>query len=241
MENGNHPTTRAEFVRGIRDCLPIIFGAVPFGLILGAQAGQKGMSVLETALMMGLNYAGGSEFAAVGLWATPLPVLLIITMTAMINSRHILMGAAFVSYLSTLPLKKVLPALFLMTDESWALGIAEAKRREQAGQPPFNYPYYIGTAALLYVVWVLCGGIGAQIGPMLGDVERFGFGMAFPAVFLVLVRGMWRGVRAARPWLVSLITAAAVYLLLPHSGWYVPAGTAAGLLCVYFFGEEGRA
>ena len=128
-----------------------------------------------------------------------------------------------------------------MTDESWALGIAEAKRREQAGQPPFNYPYYIGTAALLYVVWVLCGGIGAQIGPMLGDVERFGFGMAFPAVFLVLVRGMWRGVRAARPWLVSLITAAAVYLLLPHSGWYVPAGTAAGLLYVYFFGEEGGA
>ena len=235
------PETQQEFKRGIKDVLPIMIGIIPFGLILGAQAGQKGMSVLETTLMMGLNFAGGSEFAAVGLWTSPLPVLLIITMTAMINSRHILMGAALVPYLRDLPLKKLLPALFVMTDESWAMGIADAKHRQQAGLPPFSYPYYMGTAVVLYVMWVVCGLLGSSIGPLLGDVSRFGFGMAFPAVFLVLVRGMWRGVRAARPWLVSLITAAAVYLLLPHSGWYVPAGTAAGLLCVYFFGEEGRA
>ena len=70
-----------EFVRGLKDCLPVLFGMLPFALILGAQAAQKGMSLLETVLMMGLNYAGGSEFAAVGLWASPIPVLLIIAMT----------------------------------------------------------------------------------------------------------------------------------------------------------------
>ena len=234
------PETRQEFKRGVKDSLPIMIGIVPFGLILGAQAGQKGMSVLETTLMMGLNFAGGSEFAAVGLWTSPLPVLLIITMTAMINSRHILMGAAFVPYLRDLPLKKLLPALFVMTDESWAMGIADAKHRQQAGLPPFSYPYYMGTAVVLYVMWVVCGLLGSSIGPLLGDVSRFGFGMAFPAVFLVLVRGMWRGFQAAKPWLISLVVAIIVYAIAPNGGWYVPAGTLAGLLFAYFANGDAK-
>ena len=90
--------TQQEFKRGAKDCIPIMIGIVPFGLILGAQAGQKGMSVLETTLMMGLNFAGGSEFAAVSLWQSPLPVLLIIGTTFLINSRHILMGVAFIPF-----------------------------------------------------------------------------------------------------------------------------------------------
>ncbi len=44
------PETQQEFKRGAKDCLPITIGVIPFGLILGAQAGQKGMSVLETTL-----------------------------------------------------------------------------------------------------------------------------------------------------------------------------------------------
>lgn len=223
-----------EFKRGAKEVLPIMFGVIPFGLILGAQAGQKGMSVLETVLMMGLNFAGGSEFAAVGLWANPLPIALIVLMTAMINSRHILMGAAFAPLLRGLPLKKLLPALFVMTDESWAMSIADSKKREQAGLPAFSYAYYMGTAVVLYVMWISCGFLGSLFGPMLGDVERFGFGMAFPAVFLVLMRGMWRGWRAARPWLISLVVAACTHLLLPNSGWYVILGTLAGLIFAYF-------
>ena len=58
--------------------------------------------------------------------------------------------------------------------------------------------------------------------------------MAFPAVFLVLLRGMWKGARAARPWLVSLICAALAYLYLP-SGWYVPIGAISGIISAFFF------
>ena len=54
---------------------------------------------------------------------------------------------------------------------------------------------------------------------------------------MVLLRGMWRGSRAALPWLASLIAAGSVYLLLPASGWYVLAGTAAGLLTAFFAGS----
>lgn len=226
--------TSTEFKRGMKDALPMLFGVIPFGLILGAQAAQKGMSVLETVLMMGLNYAGGSEFAVVGLWQNPLPVLLILTTTFMINSRHILMGAAFAPYICHLPKRKLLPTLFFMVDESWAIAIAQAKQREQLGLPTFSLPHYMGVSAVFYSGWISCGFFGSYFGPLLGDIERYGFAMAFPAVFLVLLKGMWRGIRPALPWLVSLITAASVYLIYPKGGWYVIIGTTAGLLYAYF-------
>lgn len=233
----NNPPHRSEFKRGVKDCLPVIIGMLPFALILGVQGGQKGMSALEMSMMTGLNFAGGSEFAAVGLWGSPLPVLLIIAVTFMINSRHILLGAALTPYLKDLPLKKALPALFFMTDESWAMSLADIHKRKQLGLPLFSLPYYMGVSLTLYVVWVAFTGLGAAVGPRFGDVEAWGFGMAFPAVFLVLLRGLWKGFAAARPWLASLIAAVAVYLTT-DGAWYVPAGAAAGLLTAYFLGDE---
>ena len=223
-----------EFRRGIREAIPIVVGIVPFGLILGAQAARKGMSWLEAVLMMGLNFAGGSEFAAVGLWHSPLPILLIIGTTLLINSRHILMGIAFIPFFRHLPLRQLLPALFVMTDEVWAMSLADIRRRQEAGLPGLSLPYYFGTAATLYLLWIACGFLGAKFGYLLGNVESLGFGMAFPAVFLVLMRSMWTTWWAAVPWLVSLLVAAGAYLMLPQNGWYVLLGTIAGLLVAFF-------
>ena len=61
--------------------------------------------------------------------------------------------------------------------------------------------------------------------------------MAFPAVFFVLLRGMWRGVAAARPWLVSLVVAVVVYLVVPGA-WYVPVGALAGLVTAFVLSGE---
>lgn len=224
---------QSEFKRGVKDCLPVLIGMLPFALILGVQGGQKGMSPLEMSLMTGLNFAGGSEFAAVGLWGNPLPVLLIVTVTFMINTRHILMGAALTPYLKDVPLKHAMPALFFMTDESWALAMADIHRRKQLGLPAFSLPYYMGTAVSLYVVWVSVAATGAALGPVFGDVAAWGFGMAFPAVFLVLLRGLWKGFKAAVPWLASLLVAASVYLSV-DGAWYVPAGALSGLLAAYW-------
>ncbi|MGF6148621.1 Inner membrane protein YgaZ [Kingella potus] len=226
-------TAARELRRGMKDSIPIIIGLLPFALILGIQGAQKGMSVLEMPLMAGLNFAGGSEFAAVGLWNKPLPILLIVGVTFMINTRHILMGAAFAPYIRHLPLRRLLPALFLMTDESWAMAMADIRKRKEAGLPLFSLHYYMGVCMTLYVVWVAASAAGAAIGPVLGDVSAWGFGMAFPAVFLVLLRGMWKGWKPALPWFASLAAAVLVYRTA-GGAWYVPAGAAAGLLTAFF-------
>lgn len=228
---------KSEFIRGIKECSPMLIGLLPWALILGVQGGQKGMNWLEMLIMTGMNFAGGSEFAAVNLWKHPLPILLIATVTFMINSRHILMGAALAPYLKNIPLKQVIPALFFMCDESWAMGLAEAKRRKMQGLPAFNMAYYMGVCAIMYTTWIGFATLGAAIGPMFGDIAAWGFGMAFPAVFLVLIRSMWKGFYAALPWLISLLIAAITYLNI-EGAWYVPIGTLSGLLTAYLLGEK---
>ncbi|TGU21818.1 branched-chain amino acid ABC transporter permease [bacterium M00.F.Ca.ET.156.01.1.1] len=228
----------AEFRRGLAASTPMLLGIIPYALVLGAQAAQKGLSVVEVPLMTGLNFAGGSEFATIQLWTSPPHVLLIAAITLLVNSRHFLMGAALAPFIRHLPRRKVLPALFLMCDESWAVGLADAQRRAAAGmRPAFSLPFYLGAGLSVYLAWVAFTTCGAALGPVLGDVEKYGFAMAFPAVFLVLLRGMWKGFAAARPWLVSLVVAALTYLVVPGA-WYVAAGALSGLVAAWFLAGD---
>jgi predicted branched-subunit amino acid permease len=229
---------RSEFRRGVAACSPVLLGVAPCALVLGAQAAQKGMSVLEVPLMTGSNFAGGSEFAAIQLWTSPPHVALIAFITFLVNSRHLLMGAALAPFIQHLPKRKVFPALFLMCDETWALSLADARRRAALGVgPAFSLPYYVGTGLCVYVAWVAFTTLGAALGPVMGNVEAYGFNLAFPAIFLVLLRGMWTGFRAARPWLVSLVVAALTYLFVPGA-WYVAAGALSGLAAAWLLASD---
>jgi branched chain amino acid efflux pump len=188
--------------------------------------------------MTGLNFAGGSEFAAIQLWSSPPHILLIVAITFLVNSRHLLMGAALAPFLRQLPNRKALPSLFFMCDESWALGLADGKKRASVGMnPAFSLPYYWGAALPFYLTWVIFTTLGAVFGPVLGSVEAYGFDMAFPAVFLVLLRSMWKGIARARPWFVSLVVAALTYLFVPGA-WYVAAGALSGLVAAYFLSGD---
>ncbi|TGV75926.1 branched-chain amino acid ABC transporter permease, partial [Mesorhizobium sp. M00.F.Ca.ET.158.01.1.1] len=86
--------SQSEFRRGVTSCAPVLVGTIPYALVLGAQATQKGLSTVELSMMTGLNFAGGSEFAAIQLWTSPPHILLIVAITFLVNSRHLLMGAA---------------------------------------------------------------------------------------------------------------------------------------------------
>lgn len=218
--------TSQELWRGLRAALPVMLGFIPFALVLGAQAAQKGLSLLEVPLMTGLNFAGGSEFTAVRLWTSPPHVLLIAAMSLLVNSRHLLMSAALAPLMRHIPKRHALVALFFMCDESWALALADAQQRRDR----LSLYFYMGAALGLYLTWVVCTAAGAALGPVIGDIEQYGFDMAFTAVFLVLLRGMWRGLRVCRPWLISLMVAALTYRLLPDSTWYVAAGAVSGLI-----------
>ena len=61
-------TARSEAIAGFRDILPAAIAAMPIGLVFGALATAKGLSVAEVWLMSFLVCAGGAQFAAIELW-----------------------------------------------------------------------------------------------------------------------------------------------------------------------------
>lgn len=220
---------QVDFLRGIKDSIPVMLGYFPVGLLLGSQAVEKGFEDWQIALMTGLNFAGGSEFAAVEVWTSPPHIALILAITLLVNSRHILMGATLVPHLRHLPKRQSMPILFFMCDENWAMSLNNANQYQR-----FSLAYYFGLTSVFYPIWISFPYLGAVLRNHIGDIAAYGFDMAFPAVFLVLIRGMWKGWAKARPWLISLVVACFAYLYLP-TGWYVALGALSGLVAAYIF------
>ncbi|MXV44944.1 branched-chain amino acid ABC transporter permease [Saccharibacter sp. 17.LH.SD] len=218
------PSHAYEFLRGVRTALPLTLAFIPFGLLLGSRAIQQGLTHLEIPLLTGLNFAGGSEFAAVDLWTLPPNILLLASTTFLINSRHILMGTTLTSYLQNRPRWQIFSLLFFMCDEVWALSLADTQKNPSK---TLSIGFYSGVTMCLYSCWVITTFVGGFTGSIVHNLIRYGVDMAIPAVFLVLLRGMWMGRRTALPWISSLIAASLTYHFLPGA-WYVLVGTITG-------------
>lgn len=220
---------RAGWLRG----LPTALGCMPLAFILGVQASQQGMSALTAWLMCSFNFAGGSEFAAVALWSSAPPVLVIALTTWLINSRHIVMGAAMSLYTKHVSVPKSLLVYFLMCDEVWAIATAEAATRKRnlphaAPEDLFSLPWYLGLGFCFWTLWAAGTAIGAAFAGALGDMSAWGFQMAFPATFIALIVMMWPGAERALPLVLSAVAAGLASLFLPGH-WTVLAGTLTGL------------
>jgi predicted branched-subunit amino acid permease len=79
---------RREFWAGARATLPLVVGAVPFGIIFGAVAVNSGLSAWATAALSLFVFAGASQFVAAGLVAGGAGLLVIILTTFVVNLRH---------------------------------------------------------------------------------------------------------------------------------------------------------
>ena len=226
-----------EWLRGMLAALPVAVGFVPLAFILGAEGSRQGLSSLGMGLMSGLNYAGGSEFAALALWSAAPPVFVVMMTTWLVNSRHILLGAALTPHVDRAGLKgfRALLVFFLMCDEAWALGMQDIEARRKAGLAPevrFSPNFYFGSAVVLWITWFMSAALGAAAGGAIGDLDHWGFGMAFPAVFIALLSMMWPGRRKALPPLAAALVSAAASLWFPLH-LCVLAGTLTGLAAAY--------
>jgi 4-azaleucine resistance transporter AzlC len=207
---------------GALTILPAVVAAVPFGLLLGALAARKGLSALEVALMSGTVFAGAAQFVAVDLWRNPVPVAALLLATAMVNVRHLLMGAALRPHVRGFPPGTAYAGLFLMADEVWALALSRAVDR------PLTLAFWFGLGGALYPAWIASTTAGAVFGAALDDPARFGLDFAFVAIFIGLLRGLWRGRSSALPWVGAAAAAVIVHALVPGA-WYVAAGGLTGL------------
>jgi len=139
----------------------------------------------------------------------------------LLNARFLPMGVAVAPFLKGGPLRRALEGQAVV-DASWALA--------SRGGGRFDRDFMIGATLPQVVAWIGGTVIGVFASGVVGDVERLGLDVIFPAFFMALLMEELRGGKVTLA--AALIAAALSLVLVPllPPGVPVIAACAAALL-----------
>jgi len=200
---------RGEFIAGMKATIPLIVGAIPFGIVFGAVAvtGDRPLSP-EAAMGMSLFvFAGSAQFIGAGLFAGGVGTALIVFTTFIVNLRHALYSASLAPYMKHLSQKWLLPLGFWLTDETYAVTIGRYTNRDRS---PYKHWYHLGSAVLMYTNWQICTLIGVVAGQAVpDDAAEWGLEFAMVVTFIGIIVPLIR----TRPMVVAAVVAGLSALL----------------------------
>lgn len=221
-----------EFTTGVAATIPLVVGAIPFGIIFGALASTAGLSVRGTQAMSLFVFAGSAQFIAAGLIANGTSLLVIVITTLVVNLRHMLYGATLAPHLKFLPQRWLVPLGFWLTDESFVVVIERFQKSDQAQN---KHWFFLGSAVFMYTNWQLCTFIGILTGQRIDDPLKWGLDFAMIVTFIGMLIPMIRNKTIAA---AAFASGAAALLLrrMPNQLGLILAaliGVSAGILANY--------
>lgn len=200
-----------EFWHGCRDILPLIVGAIPFGIIFGTLSIGAGLSTWQTIGMSALVFAGSAQFIAITLITGGVGAAVVLLTTFVVNLRHALYSAALQPFVRHLSSRWRVPLAFWLTDEAFAV-IQHRYASDDAS--PHKHWFFLGAALTMYLSWQLATLAGIAFGQAVPNVASWGLDFAMIATFVGIAVPMMR----TRPRVASALVAAAVALLT----WELP-------------------
>ena len=168
--------------KGTVDMLPLSLAVLPWGILFGSLAVQRGFSWFESQLFSGIVFGGAVQIVTVELIADNASILTVLFSAFVISSTHFLYGLTLRERLSPKPLRWRLGLGFLLTDELFALS---GDRR--AYKTRFRLYYALGAGGSFYLAWNLWTFIGIVAGASLPDLTELGLDFAIAATFIALV------------------------------------------------------
>ncbi|MBB1489008.1 AzlC family ABC transporter permease [Oceanospirillum sediminis] len=221
-------TPRQEFFAGARATIPLIVGAIPFGIIFGTLAEPSGLSAYGAMAMSLFVFAGSAQFISLGLLSAGAALPVIIATTFIVNLRHMLYSANLVPKVRHLPQRWRIAMAFGLTDETFA---AVSNRYLLQDDIRHAHWFYLGSFLAMYSNWVLCTLLGIALGELFPDMTKWGLDFAMSVTFIGMVvpylknKPMWAAVIVAGAMAIATVA-------LPHKlGLIVAAicGIATGL------------
>jgi len=166
----------------LRECTPVVFGIIPFGITCGIMGLTAKMSGIETILMSVFVFAGAAQFIGITMLGAGIQAWgIVIFTTLLVNLRHLIMGSSLAPYMTKLPFPLQALLAFLLTDEAYALTISRIHKAR------YSVHYQLTVGTVLYLAWVLSTAAGVALGSYISDPLTWGLDFAMPATFLVLL------------------------------------------------------
>ncbi|MEM0980122.1 MAG: AzlC family ABC transporter permease [Cyanobacteria bacterium P01_H01_bin.58] len=217
-----------EFWAGARQTIPLIIGAIPFGIIFGTLAQNSQLSFVGALAMSACVFAGSAQFIALGLLAAGTPMGIIVLTTWVVNLRHLLYSVSLVPYLKSLSQAWKLPLGFWLTDETFMVVIQRYRQRDRS---PYKHWFHLGSSIAMYSNWLLSTLVGLTLGQNIPNAAAWGLDFAMVATFI----GMTIPYLVTRPMVATVIvagTTAVVARSLPHQLGLIVAALAGILVGV---------
>jgi predicted branched-subunit amino acid permease len=228
------PFTLKGALHGARLAIPLLPGVMVFATAFGAAASQKGLDVWQTMAISIFVFAGAAQMVALEVWRETwslASVLGIMAITATINARMILMGAAVQPWMAGAPPVRNALNLFLFTDANWLIGM----RYHQEGGKDLGV--MLGAGLALWCAWTLATLPGYLAGALVANPRAFGLDLVMPVFFCAMLVPLWRGFMPAVPWMVAGAVALAVQAL--GGGYaFIVVGALAGALSAALLPEK---
>jgi predicted branched-subunit amino acid permease len=218
--------TLAGCSKGARLIAPLLPGIVVFASAFGTAAQQKGLTFAEALAVSAFVFAGASQMVGLEVWQSVWSlgtVLGLMAVTAVINSRMVLAGAAIQPWLRDEPPWRLGLNLFFLTDANWLLAM---RYRDEGGR---DVGVLFGAGLGLWVLWVIGTVPGYLAGALVPEPRRFGLDLVMPIFFCAMLVPLWRGLRPALPWAVAGTVALLVHALVPGYAFIV-AGAVSGAI-----------
>lgn len=228
------PTSRQEFLAGLKAELPIALGGMPFGLIYGVLAVSTGLPPLLALAMSPIVFAGSAQFIGVQLIGAGTPALVIVLTTFVVNLRHALYSTSLAPQMKHLPRRWQLLLAYLLTDEAYAITIIRYQQDLHDAAPNKHY-YFLATGLLLWLEWQISTAVGIFLGAQVPANWQLDFTLALTFIGLVIPT------LKDRPHVASAVTAGLVALLTYH--WEYKLGLVAAALSGIIVGvslENGK-
>ncbi|GAA0311959.1 transporter [Halarchaeum grantii] len=225
MEEHNQ-SEETEFSReglfaGVRQSTPIALGVFTYGIVFGVLARQSSLGLSEAVLMSASVFAASAQFVVLDLWESPLPVIAIVVTTVAVNLRHLLMGASIQPWLKRLTPKKTYGMLYFLNDESWGLTMRARSNGEN------DAAFLLGSGLIVFVAWVSATVLGVSVGGLIENPAKYGLDMAFIAVYIALLVGVWDGREDAVPVGIAALVALVASVIIAGN-WHIIIGGLTG-------------
>nr|WP_246753726.1 AzlC family ABC transporter permease [Dickeya oryzae] len=156
-----HTATKASFVRGLFDSLPIVIGYVPVAFAFGLNAVKLGFTPLEAIFLSCVIYAGASQFVITALLSAGASIWVAALTVMAMDVRHVLYGPSLRHRIrQRLPTGKTVWWAFGLTDEVFAAATVRLSRDNRR----WSESWMLGVAINAWLSWVAGTILGALFG-----------------------------------------------------------------------------
>ncbi|MDO9089660.1 MAG: AzlC family ABC transporter permease [Burkholderiaceae bacterium] len=196
-------------------------GVFVYGLVFGVLASERGLSLLQAALMSLLVYSGTAQLAALQSWGSSPMVLPLVASVLVINARYLLYGAAIQPWLSKVSRKQAYISLFVLGDSNWALSMREyALGARDAG-------FVLGSGLSNFSFWMVGTLLGNVLAGGVPNPQALGLDFMLVAFAAAISIEVWRSKADIWPALAAAAVAWALHRWVP-GGWYIVGAGLAG-------------